>query len=190
MGHGPDARAGSARLDLEREPVAAEAVPPLEGDLAWRIGARDPEPRDRRPFDGGEGLVGAALPATEETGQRVLDHGRTPPRSLPGARCQTRIGSAELPTTCSSRSGSSAEALIRSAPGLRARSASGPRPAPRTRPDPLRRAAGRVRSRRLAWPHALRRERRSGARDRRADPPAPPPRSAASTRSRSWASPR
>ena len=84
MSHGPDARAGSTRLDLEREPIAAEAMPAFEGDLPWRIRARDPEARDRRAFDRGEGLVGTTLTATEEPGQRAcaatIERRRDPPR--------------------------------------------------------------------------------------------------------------
>ena len=96
--------------------VAAETVPALEGD--FRGGS---ERATRNP--GSPLRPRRRARRRHARGNRGARPARPRPRSNaaaipPGSALHTRRGSAELPTTCSSRSGSSAEALIRSARGL------------------------------------------------------------------------
>ena len=72
------------RLELEREPVAAEAVPALERELARRIGPRNVEARQRLVAHPLEPVVTTAIVAAEDLREtarprsieRVLEGGR------------------------------------------------------------------------------------------------------------------
>ena len=71
-----DARAGFRGLDLEREPVATEPVPPLEGHLARTLGPRHAEPGQRigrQPREPVAGLVVAAQEARQPLRPRPIE---------------------------------------------------------------------------------------------------------------------